>query len=230
MNSVSSDPSIRERWARLDEQMLPLIKVRAKKIKRFTGAVSFEDVVQEGRMALLFALMGYKEEEGELERYINKVLYNKFINMGMEINEEINQVSPERLPIDYVIAEKFYSSTPEKIVSDVENLELIVDYDAELYDGLTNKERKVYRKFVIANANILKKDIPEKFKRILSFLEGQKITSKDLGVLIHSNKNGVDYLLRVIRTKALKLTSRKKYKDLFSELVESRKWLSLYNR
>jgi DNA-directed RNA polymerase specialized sigma subunit len=231
MNSAAlGDPSIQQRWAKLDEEMMPLIRTRVKKIRRFTGAVSYEDAIQEGRLALLSALLGYREKDGELERYVNRVLYNRFVNLGMSISEDthmLKSLDSEDLYVDCLFGIRL-NETPEKIVSNFQSLELVVEYDEGLFERLNKRERKLYRKFITPNYNVQKKDLPERFRKILAFLEGRRINIKKLGKLIGTDKNGVDYLFRRIRYKALKLAKSSKYKLLFENYVTGRGWVALY--
>jgi len=75
----------REVWPEMERRMLPFIKAKANRIKRWVNGVDYEDAVQEGRMALLAALSKYDCEKGELEPYIGRVLDNTYKSMLYEM-------------------------------------------------------------------------------------------------------------------------------------------------
>lgn len=74
------DGLINEMYLLVEPRMLPLIKIRSRKLSSFTPNIEFEDAVQEGRLALLAAIskFDFNKVNGRLEGYVQRVITNTY--------------------------------------------------------------------------------------------------------------------------------------------------------
>lgn len=78
---------INELYPLVEQRMLPLIKIRSRKLSSFTANIEFDDAVQEGRLALLAAIAKFdfnKAKNGKLEGYVQRVITNTYHGMLYE--------------------------------------------------------------------------------------------------------------------------------------------------
>jgi len=234
-------------WPSLEAKMLPFIKIKARKIRRFNHGIGYEDAVQEGRMALLAALSRYDFNKGDLEPYANRVLDNTYKNMMYEMLCESRMPRAivcasdgewERRPMPPLSFGSMVNedgeptealarcleddgNTPE-INAELAELEQHARvFRREMYSRLKDRDRHVF--FCRTNP-------PVAFLKMVQEAGGDinKPTNLHVAKYLGINKNAVDWSLYKIRELFVAVARETDFSELFGDAVGNREWPSVF--
>jgi len=238
-------------WPDLERQMLPFIKAKAKKVKRFVHGLDMDDAIQEGRLALLAALIRYDYNKGEFQRYAGKVLDNTYNDMmyGMlmqsrmpravvrDYNGEWVEKAQPPLSMNSLMGEMEYESAVLGSPWRRKSRRGLISKTVDPYEGTKNGEleeqAKVFNLKMLNSLTGRDKDVFEcrtnpsvDFLKMVQNIGGNiyEPTNLNIAQYLGVDKNAVDWSLYKIRAVFTKMARNKEFSDLFGEVVESNEW------
>lgn len=233
-----------DRWPELERTMLPLIKAKARRVRKFTGGLDMDDAIQEGRLALLAALSKYDADKGPLDRYVGVCLNNAYRGMVYEM------LTKTRMPRAIVRGDGGeWEERPVPPLSlsglmdpdEPGNYALtraMIDHDMPTPEGFTQHEEleAQARIFKLKLLNSLKgrdKDVfecrtnpPVDFLKMVQNVGGDihSPTIPHIAQYLDVSKNTVDWSLYKIKASFTRMARGEEFIDLFGDVVESREW------
>lgn len=215
---------IKKLYPIVEQKMLPFIRAKAAKLKRLSG-MDFDDVVQEGRMALLKGITKYASRGGdkELERYVGRVLTNAFHLLLYEqmaqcrmpkavvqLDNEWVKISVPPISLDYVMdIQQDKSPNPEEQLNRVDLSDLARLFRLKMFNLLTGRDLDVFNCKVNPPMDLLImiRNLGGDYNKTPSNVH----IAKYLGV----NKSAIDYSLHNIRLKFTQVAKFQEFSDLF---------------
>jgi len=223
----------------LEREMMPLIKAKASKIRKFAGYEDMDDALQEGRLALLAALIGYDEEKGNgLSKYVGTILDNTYRHMLYRMLSETK--------VPYAIEQTIeggWMKRPSRPVSlslldedGYEFLEPVSSRQSPEDEVLEGQLKEQARLFKLKLLNTLKgqhkivfeckTNPPVEFLKMVSNMGGDiyKPTNIHIAKYLGVTKNSVDTSLYRIREIFTAMARGEEFSDLLGAVVESERW------
>jgi RNA polymerase sigma factor (sigma-70 family) len=163
--------------------------------RRYKGFSNYDDLRQDGRIALCRALQTYKPEKGDFFWWCNKYIKTK-------ISREANRHSTIKIPLKHAQKEQPYKVT---------QLPVIIDEDLNALENITRDE-------VVALVRNAVEKLPEEQRKVITLhyeLSGSINNRRDLFSIGNICKQ-----LNISRMSCIKLLSEAK-KSLRKELVDA---------
>jgi len=233
----------REIWPDMERRMLPFIKAKAKRIKRWVNGVDYEDAVQEGRLALLAALSKYDYNKGELEPYIGRVLDNMYKTMLYEMlcvsrmpravirdaEDKWVQIPVPPLSLHSMLQYGNEGQQPEPYEppSDIPTPE-----DGARFNELEH-QAGVFRMKMLYKLKGRDKQVfecrvnpPVSFLKMVQNLGGDIANPTNLHIAeyLGVDKNAVDWSLYKIKGLFTTMARKKEFSDLFGDVIVKKGW------
>jgi len=227
---------LRENYPIVEKQLLPLIRIKATKLKRLSG-YDFDDALQEGRIALLKAMANYDYNRGSLERYVSVVLDNTYNAILFE------RMSASRMPRVVYWEDDGWKQSPSAPVSldAMMGLKKLINEPADPsftpeQELENNQLEEVARVFRLKMFNSLKgRDLDVfvcKVNPPMDLLimirnmgdDYERPTNLHIAKYLGTDKNAVDWSLCNIREKFTDLCRQKEFSDLMGDTVRGKGW------
>lgn len=221
----------RARWPELERTMLPLIKAKARRIRKFTGGIDMDDAIQEGRLALLAALVKYDPNKGPLDRYVGVCLNNAYNGLMYEMLSVTRMPRAivrgdsgewEALPCPPLSLDNLDGTYPDQVTpeSECQDLELKTHarvFKLKLLNGLKGRDRAVFE---------CRTNPPVDFLKMVQNVCGDIYapTIPHIAQYLGVAKNAVDWSLYKIKAQFTRMARDDEFSELFGDMVESREW------
>ena len=238
------DQETRNKWPEMERDFLPLIKVKASKIKKFAGYEDMDDALQEGRLALLSALIGYDESKGTgLSKYAAVILDNTYRHMLYRM------LSATKVPYAHERAiDGAWESRPSRPAS----LSLLDDDEGNEWMEPTSSfqspesmmlEAQLKEKARLFKLKLLNKlqgqhkavfecrtNPPVDFLKMVRNMGGNiyEPTNLHIAKYLGVTKNSVDASLYRIRRVFVLMSRGEDFADLLGDIIESERWPMIY--
>jgi len=225
------DAETRDAWPEMEAKMLPLIEIKARRIRNWAGVgMDLEDALQEGRLALLSAIASYDYSKGDLDPYVGVVLDNTYKTILYKM------LSQTRMPQAYTYngEEWVKSPSPPLSLSDMD-LDSSEDLSPEVAASYVQLEEQA-RIFKLKLLNTLKgrdkavfecrTNPPVRFLKKVEEWGGDKSNPTNLHIARYLNvgKNAVDWSLYKIRELFTRQARETEFSDLFGDVVDTNRW------
>ncbi len=222
----------RARWPELERTMLPLIKAKARRIKKFTGGVDMDDAIQEGRLALLAALAKHDPNKGPLDRYVSVCLNNayngllyKMLSVTRMPRAVVRAPNGEQMSVPYpplllgnmdmAVSDEYF--TPEIECQHTEMEEQARIFKLKLLNNLKGRDRDVFECRTNPSVDFLK---------MVQNVNGNIYapTIQHIAQYLGVSKNSVDWSLYKIKESFTQMARGDEFSELFGDVVRSKEW------
>jgi RNA polymerase sigma factor (sigma-70 family) len=241
----------RKMWPKVESAMLPLIKMKANRVWQCHHGIDYDDVVQEGKVALLSAMTGYDYNKGDLRPYLSSVLDNTYKIM---IHEMLcpSRMPQRKLPVKpgevqttkHASIQSLWPVSLDGILANSEqgaerlkgSIDLAIKTPSPEDMAVFKDKEKQARAFRLAMLKCLKRRERHVFfcrinppSALLKMAERagnnrQGPTNLHIAEYLGLSKNSVDWSLHKIRETFIKTARQKKFSDLFGHLVDTKEW------
>jgi len=220
------DAALLERYEEVSKDMMPLIRRKASMAQRAVAGMDFDDLVQEGRLAILSALASYDEKKGPWRKYVGVVLKNTFNGL---IGHSRAHCRMPRMLVDGEAGEKRLAPVAPASLDDVAEPSA-EEENAEEQAQLLEKKKQVFE----AHRRIRKRLKPNycavydcmvtpsaEFMKFVRDMGGNpdKPMLEEIAAYVGISKQSVDYGIHRIRMLFVELT-KGEFSDLFGELIK----------
>lgn len=235
-------------WERWNKELEPIIQQRARVFVRYGGHdYDLDDAMQQARLFLLDAMVGYDPDKGDRARYVSRVLSNSFRTLFHKDNTSAAKptthvaVAKEGGGTDWVKVKrsvvplstienhddwllKGCATSPEESIQLRESLALAAEYDAAVYDELNEIDRKVYRLFIETEGDGEGGEY-ERFNHFIEWLQAEKYRKiQEIADQLGQTRNVINWCFYRIRTTATRIARWRRFSDLFGSTVRSIRW------
>lgn len=235
--------SLRVDWPTIEAELMPLIEAKARHFGRYipNNYFDYDDVVQEGRIALLEVHSKYDSERGEFSSFANVVLNNRFKTMIWKMltkrrtprsfvksgNKWVETSIPPLCleMIDVMDCSNFYDdknsenylNDPYKKVEYEQAKEQVRIFNLKMIYGLKGTNKQVFE--CIVNPSI-------EFLKMVQNVGGDvnKPTNKQIAEFLNIKLNAVLWSISQIRMRFTELAKHKDFSELWVESLRSNRW------
>jgi len=213
------------KWSDIEAKLLPLIEAKARGVKKFVpnNYFDYQDIVQEGRIALLEAYSKYKPERGEFLNFASVVLNNRFKTLIWKM------LTQRRTPRSYVRDGEGWAEVavpplcldlvdviPEEKILTNEPLErkeieiCLQDFNSKMLCSLKGNNKKVFQCMI---------DPPPIFGE-----NTDRLTNKQMSEYLGINLNAVLWSISQIRMKFTEMARQSEHLELWGNSLKSSRW------
>lgn len=212
-------------YPEVEQLVMPLLKRKAQKVARRNAGITFDDAFQEGRLALMRSLThyDYNRAQGEIQRYVNKVLDNTFNGL---IYRELMRT---RMPRAIYLENGEWKSSPRAPAS-IDDME----YDPAAPDNEEFEFGQSEKRVALMKMKILFRLKNERDREVFRCKTNPPLElwqqikndgrdpanpdASDIAKFLGYTKNSIDWSLYKIRQEFTYL-SRTQFSDLYGELI-----------